>query len=82
MDAAGVRAMMGGFLAAFPDLQYAFDFFVVDDDLVVQRYTATGTQEGRLATYPPLVAPPPGRESTSSASSVAGLPRFGQRSMP
>ena len=53
MDEAGVTAMMGDFLASFPDLNYAFDQFVVEDDLVVERYTATGTQEGPLGTLPP-----------------------------
>ena len=53
MDAAGVSAMMDDFLAAFPDLHYTFDFFVVEDDMVVERYTATGTQEGPLGGLPP-----------------------------
>ncbi len=52
MDPAGVGAMMNGFLAAFPNLRYTFDFFVVEDDMVVQRYTATGTQEGALGDLP------------------------------
>lgn len=52
MDAAGVASMMDDFLAAFPDLVYTFDFFVAENDLVVQRYTATGTQEGALGTLP------------------------------
>src|SRR4029453_17441774 len=50
MDEAGVTAMMGDFLASFPDLSYTFDQFIVEDDLVVERYTATGTQEGPLGT--------------------------------
>jgi steroid delta-isomerase-like uncharacterized protein len=52
MNAAGVTAMMGDFLAAFPDLRYTFDHFIVRDDYVVERYTATGTQEGRLGDLP------------------------------
>lgn len=48
MDAAGVAAMMDDFLAAFPDLVYAFDDFIAEDDMVVERYTASGTQGGPL----------------------------------
>jgi predicted ester cyclase len=59
MNAAGVKAMMGDFLAAFPDLTYSFDFFVTENDLVVQRYTATGTQSGPLGSLAPT-----GRQAT------------------
>ncbi|MGE0540683.1 MAG: ester cyclase [Dehalococcoidia bacterium] len=54
MTAAGVAAMMDDFLVAFPDLRYEFDLFIVQDDMVVERYTATGTQEGPLQDLPPL----------------------------
>jgi predicted ester cyclase len=53
MDAAGVKAMMADFLDAFPDLAYSFDLWAVDGDLVVERYTATGTQEGPLGDIAP-----------------------------
>jgi predicted ester cyclase len=53
MTEEGVAGMMDDFLAAFPDLRYSFDLFVVQDDLVVERYTATGTQEGPLGDLPP-----------------------------
>jgi steroid delta-isomerase-like uncharacterized protein len=53
LDAAGVAAMMGDFLAAFPDLRYSFDRFIVQGDQVVERYTATGTQRGPLGDLPP-----------------------------
>jgi predicted ester cyclase len=49
----GVNAMMGNFLEAFPDLQYTFDLFIVQDDYVVERYTATGTQTGPLGDLTP-----------------------------
>lgn len=52
MTAPETTAMMTGFLGTFPDLQITFDFFVVQDDLVVSRYTATGTQEGPLLDLP------------------------------
>jgi steroid delta-isomerase-like uncharacterized protein len=53
MDEGGVTAMMGDFLTAFPDLRYTFDLFVVQDAYVVERYTATGTQQGPLGELPP-----------------------------
>jgi predicted ester cyclase len=53
LDAAGVTAMMDDFLAAFEDLRYDFDFFVVEDDRVVERYTATGTHTGKLGELAP-----------------------------
>jgi steroid delta-isomerase-like uncharacterized protein len=59
MNAAGVAAMMNDFLAAFPDLRYAFDKWIVRDDHVVERYTATGTHRGQLGGLPPS-----GRQAT------------------
>ena len=53
LDPAGVNAMMDDFLAAFPDLHYTFDLVISEDDYVVERYTATGTQEGALGDLPP-----------------------------
>ena len=38
--------MMGDILNAFPDLRDTFDVFIVRDDHVVERYTATGTRSG------------------------------------
>ncbi len=52
MDAAGIRAMMGDFLGAFSDLSYSFDLWVAEGDLVVERYTATGTHDGSLGSLP------------------------------
>lgn len=46
LNANAVGAMMEDFLAGFTDLHYTTDFFVVDGNMVVQRYTATGTQDG------------------------------------
>ena len=44
--------MTGDFLVAFPDLHYTFDLFIVQDAYVVERYTATGTQQGQLGDLP------------------------------
>ncbi|MCA9877319.1 MAG: ester cyclase [Thermomicrobiales bacterium] len=52
-DAAGVMTMMRAFPAAFSDLHYTIDFWVTQDDMVVERYTATGTQDGPLGDQPP-----------------------------
>lgn len=53
LNAAGITAMMGDFLSAFPDLVYTFDQFIAKDDFVVERYTAIGTQRGQLGDIPP-----------------------------
>ena len=53
LNAAGITAMMGDFLSAFPDLVYMFDQFIAKDDFVVERYTAIGTQRGQLGDIPP-----------------------------
>ena len=53
LDEGGVRAMMGDFLAAFPDLHDAFDLVVAPDAAVVERDTATGIQQGQLGELPP-----------------------------
>jgi predicted ester cyclase len=53
MDKPRVAGMMDDFLAAFPDLAYRFDLFVADGDMVVERYTATGTQKGKLGALEP-----------------------------
>jgi predicted ester cyclase len=59
LNPAGVNAMMDDFLSAFPDLHYTFDLVISEDDFVVERYTATGTQEGALGDLPPS-----GKEAT------------------
>jgi predicted ester cyclase len=48
MTADEVAAMMSDFPRAFSDLHYDFDLFVAQDDLVVERYTASGTHDGPL----------------------------------
>jgi predicted ester cyclase len=48
-----VTTMMAAFPEAFSDLHYEFDLFIVQDDFVVERYTASGTQDGPLQDLPP-----------------------------
>ncbi|HET7715925.1 MAG TPA: ester cyclase [Bauldia sp.] len=59
MDAAGVSRMMDDFLGAFSDLTYSFDLWIADGAIVVERYTATGTQDGQLGSLAPT-----GRKAT------------------
>ena len=53
MDATGIAAMMAEFLTAFPDVRYTFDQFIAQDDYVVERYTAVGTQQGQFGDLSP-----------------------------
>jgi steroid delta-isomerase-like uncharacterized protein len=57
LDSAGIATMMADFLTAFPDLYYTFDKFIAKDDYVVERYTASGTQQGPLGDLPPSGRP-------------------------
>jgi predicted ester cyclase len=43
---------MSAFPNAFPDLRYNLDLLVAMDDLVVERYTASGTQDGPFQDLP------------------------------
>jgi predicted ester cyclase len=53
MTADDVAAMMAEFPAAFSDLRIDIDFWAAENDLVVERYTATGTQDGPLQDLAP-----------------------------
>ena len=52
MDPAEVAKMMDDFLSSFPDLEYTIDDLIVENDKVVERYTASGTQTGPLGDLP------------------------------
>ena len=52
-DAGGVAAMMGDLVRAFPDLRFTPDQFIARDDYVVERFTATGTHQGRFGDLAP-----------------------------
>jgi predicted ester cyclase len=65
LNAAGITAMMGDFLSAFPDLVYTFDQFIAKDDFVVERYTATGTHNGQFGDISPF-----GRVATWTAINI------------
>jgi steroid delta-isomerase-like uncharacterized protein len=52
MDPAEVEEMMEGFLTSFPDLEITIDDVIVENDKVVERYTASGTQTGPFGDLP------------------------------
>jgi len=62
---AGQRQITAGFRAAFPDLRFDVDLLVAEDDLVVARWTAAGTQAGAFG---PLEAT--GRHATFSGVNI------------
>src|SRR4051794_25239740 len=46
------RAMIAGYLEAFPDLRFTVHEQLVDGDRVASRWSAVGTQEGALGPFP------------------------------
>ena len=51
-DRAGLKALVGMNLGAFPDLKVTTDFLVAEGDKVVHHWTATGTHKGELMGIP------------------------------
>jgi steroid delta-isomerase-like uncharacterized protein len=49
----GMRAAAAAFRAAFPDWHSDIGFYVEDGDLVVENFTASGTQQGEIFGVPP-----------------------------
>lgn len=52
-DLNSYKQRIDGFLHAFPDLHATVDDVIVDGDLVVLRWTETGTQQGRFGNIEP-----------------------------
>ena len=48
----GMRQAAAAFRAAFPDWHSDLDFLVEEDDLVVETFTASGTQQGEIFGVP------------------------------
>ena len=48
----GVKAFLGMFLSAFPDLTFTIEDQIAEGDRVVTRWTATGTHNGELMGIP------------------------------
>ena len=51
-DVEGLKALIGAYLSAFPDLKVTNDLLLADGDKVVVRNTATGTHTGQLMEIP------------------------------
>jgi len=49
---AGVKELIAGYRAAFPDIRVTFEDQIAEGDLVVTRWRATGTHEGELMGIP------------------------------
>jgi steroid delta-isomerase-like uncharacterized protein len=49
----GMRAAAATFRAAFPDWHSDIGFYVEEGDLVVENFTASGTQQGEIFGAPP-----------------------------
>ena len=52
LDKQGYRQYVQELRAAFPDLRYTIEALYVDGDMVIWRYTATGTQRGSYMGIP------------------------------
>ena len=50
---AGQKKIADDFRTAFPDLEFAIDLIIGEEDFVVGRWTASGTQLGRWGTLEP-----------------------------
>jgi predicted ester cyclase len=53
----GKKRFATDFRAAFPDLQFTLELLVADADMVVGRWTATGTNTGQWGNIPPTGKP-------------------------
>ncbi len=49
---AGVKEVIAGYRAAFPDIQVTIEDQIAEGDLVVTRWRATGTHQGELMGMP------------------------------
>jgi steroid delta-isomerase-like uncharacterized protein len=52
-DAEGMRMAGSMFRKAFPDWHSELHALIAEDDIVVERFTASGTQQGELMGVPP-----------------------------
>ena len=48
----GLKAVIGGMRAAFPDMHWVMDEMIAEDDRVVTRFTWTGTHRGTFLGIP------------------------------
>jgi predicted ester cyclase len=53
LDLAGFKQMVGGLLAAFPDLHFTIEDQIIAGDKVALRWVAVGTNTGPVGAAPP-----------------------------
>lgn len=77
---AGVKQLITGFRAAFPDLVFTVDELISQEDAVVARFTCTGTHRGVLAASTGIEAlqgvqsaPPTGKRVTLTSIGIHHL---------
>ena len=49
----GVKALVSTYRSAFPDMQMTIEELIAEGDMIVARWTATGTHRGELMGIPP-----------------------------
>jgi steroid delta-isomerase-like uncharacterized protein len=64
----GVKLAVGGFRAAFPDLQFTLEDVLVNGDMAANRWSMTGTQQGEY-----MGTPPTGEKMTMSGLGLVRL---------
>ena len=64
----GVKVAVGGFRAAYPDLQFTLEEVLVDGDVAANRWSMTGTQQGEF-----IGEPPSGEKRTMSGLAMVRL---------
>ena len=65
LGVAGVKEAVAGYRAAFPDLRLTIKAQISEGDLVVTRWTATGTHQGEL-----FGVAPTGKQTTVTGISI------------
>ena len=65
---AGLKPILAGFRAAFPDLHFTIDDLIAEGDRVVTRWTMRGTHLGEFAGLPPT-----GRQVVSGGMQIERL---------
>ena len=66
--AEGVKQVVAGYRAAFPDLHFTIEDLIAEGDRVVNRWSLTGTHKGEL-----MGIPPSGKQVTSTGISIVRI---------
>ena len=67
-DIEGLKALIGAYLNAFPDIKVTTNLLLADGDKVVVRNTATGTHSGQL-----MEIPATGKQIETKAMGIFGI---------